>query len=394
MKKTILFAMTAILLAAFTSCSSSNELKEITPTSTEFTSGELAKQIEVVEEPCQLTYAEQDGTIATQFIKLKVKLRLTKESPELQKVDARDIDFTGLLAVATVNLVDENETKVQDLNVKSEDMLKLKKLLQGKKGDEETITFEGEFHNSKDAPKWFDQTAAFTPYLTGDVTVGDNNASSALGSFDIDGSHDMHGSVDIYPITMHLEIDGSTVKGAYYYDKKGPNAKLKLSGTNENGILDINETDENGTPTGHFKGYLRDGVFKGKFITSKGKNMSFAVTEGDVDGLSFDDDLSIDDEDNSTSSSYDDSDTSSSNSEDWDELLTSYENYVDKYISYVKKAAKGDMTALAEYPSLMEKAQEFSDKLQRAQGDMSASQWARYNKITMKMTKAAQEMQQ
>ena len=72
----------------------------------------------------------------------------------------------------------------------------------------------------------------------------------------------------------------------------------------------------------------------------------------------------------------------------------SYENYVDKYISYVKKAAKGDMTALAEYPSLMEKAQEFSDKLQRAQGDMSASQWARYNKISMKMMKAAQEMQQ
>lgn len=84
----------------------------------------------------------------------------------------------------------------------------------------------------------------------------------------------------------------------------------------------------------------------------------------------------------------------SSGSEDWDELLSSYEKYVDKYISYVKKAAKGDMTALAEYPSLMEKAQEFSDKLQRAQGDMSASQWARYNKITTKMMKAAQEMQQ
>ena len=86
-------------------------------------------------------------------------------------------------------------------------------------------------------------------------------------------------------------------------------------------------------------------------------------------------------------------DTSSSGSEDWDALLTSYEKYVDKYISYVKKAAKGDMTALAEYPSLMEKAQEFSDKLQRAQGEMSASQWARYNKITMKMANAAREMQ-
>ena len=149
--KKILFAIAAIAIVLLTSCSSSNEPKNISPTSTDFTSGELAKLIEVVDEPSQLSYAEQDGAIATQFIKLKVKLRLIKESPELRKVDARDIDFTGLLSVATVNLVDENETKVQDLEVKSEDLLKLKKLLQGEKGDEETITFEGEFHNSKDA---------------------------------------------------------------------------------------------------------------------------------------------------------------------------------------------------------------------------------------------------
>ena len=130
MKKiTLLF--TGVLLAALCSCSSSNEPKEISPTSTDFTSGELAKLIEVVDEPCQLSYVEQDGAIATQFIKLKVKLRLTKESPKLKEVDARDINFTGLLSVATVILADENETKIQDLKVKSEELLKLKKLLQG-----------------------------------------------------------------------------------------------------------------------------------------------------------------------------------------------------------------------------------------------------------------------
>ena len=177
--KKILFAIAAIAIVLLTSCSSSNEPKNISPTSTDFTSGELAKLIEVVDEPSQLSYAEQDGAIATQFIKLKVKLRLIKESPELRKVDARDIDFTGLLSVATVNLVDENETKVQDLEVKSEDLLKLKKLLQGEKGDEETITFEGEFHNSKDAPKWFSQAAAFTPYLTGDIVVENGGISTA-----------------------------------------------------------------------------------------------------------------------------------------------------------------------------------------------------------------------
>ena len=98
--KKILFAIAAIAIVLLTSCSSSNEPNNISPTSTDFTSGELAKLIEVVDEPSQLSYAEQDGAIATQFIKLKVKLRLIKESPELRKVDARDIDFTGLLSVA------------------------------------------------------------------------------------------------------------------------------------------------------------------------------------------------------------------------------------------------------------------------------------------------------
>ena len=51
------------------------------------------------------------------------------------------------------------------------------------------------------------------------------------------------------------------------------------------------------------------------------------------------------------------------------------------------------MTALTEYPSLMEKAQDLSSKLQNAHGNMSSAQWARYNKITLKMASAAKEMQ-
>ena len=47
---------------------------------------------------------------------------------------------------------------------------------------------------------------------------------------------------------------------------------------------------------------------------------------------------------------------------------------------------------MTEYPALLEKAQEFSAKMQDAQGDMTASQWARYNKITMKMANAAQNL--
>lgn len=87
------------------------------------------------------------------------------------------------------------------------------------------------------------------------------------------------------------------------------------------------------------------------------------------------------------------SSTYSSDSEDWDALLDSYEQYVDKYISLMKKAANGDMSALTEYPALLEKAQEVSERMEDAKDEMSSSQMARYMKITNKMANAAQNMQ-
>lgn len=169
-----------ILMVLLASCSSGVGPKEITPTSTEFTSGELAKYIEVVDQPSKLTFAEQDGVIATQYIQLKVKLRMSKDG--FKNVDAHDINFTGLLSVAIINLVDENGIDVQDLSIKDEDLLKLKKLLTGSEGDTEEIVFEGEYHNPDDAPEWFKQAKQFTPYLTGDVSV---ESSSEIGLIDV-----------------------------------------------------------------------------------------------------------------------------------------------------------------------------------------------------------------
>ena len=84
--------------------------------------------------------------------------------------------------------------------------------------------------------------------------------------------------------------------------------------------------------------------------------------------------------------------SSATGSEDWDALLDSYDSYVTKYIAFAKKAANGDLNAISEYAALMEKAQELSDKMSGAKGDMSASQWARYMKITARLTNAAQNM--
>ncbi|MCH5306887.1 MAG: hypothetical protein J1E37_02320 [Prevotella sp.] len=83
----------------------------------------------------------------------------------------------------------------------------------------------------------------------------------------------------------------------------------------------------------------------------------------------------------------------SSNSEDWDDILDSYEQYVDKYILYVKKIAEGDVTAMEEYPILLEKAQEFSEKISSSKSDMTTSQWTRYMKITNKMLGTAKEIE-
>ena len=382
--KQISFYITILVMVALCSCSSSNEPKEISPTSTEFTSGELAKLIEVVNEPCQISYAEKDGAIGTQYIKLKVKLKLVKESPELQNVDARDINFTELLSVATVNLVDENETNVQDLDVKSEDLLKLKKLLQGKKGDEETITFEGEFHNSDDAPKWFEQTTAFTPYLTADVIAGDGDVKSTTSSFDLEGSHDLSGVVDKYPITMHLDIDGSIVKGSYYYNKKGASAKLILLGSNEDGVLDINETDPEGTPTGHFSGKFSNGVYKGQFVTNQGKKMSFVVSENGEENSDI----------NTEDTSFDEQESSIDNEgdESVDEFLDEYEKFWKTYINYMKKLDQNNPTAMIEYAKLLQQYNSYNKKLAKIKGRMSIDQLNRINQMNLELMKEMEKI--
>ncbi len=50
------------------------------------------------------------------------------------------------------------------------------------------------------------------------------------------------------------------------------------------------------------------------------------------------------------------------------------------------------MNALADYPALMEKAEEFGSKMENTQDDMSASQWSRFMKITNKKLTAIQQM--
>lgn len=97
-------------------------------------------------------------------------------------------------------------------------------------------------------------------------------------------------------------------------------------------------------------------------------------------------------DDASAETSYDEEEPASSDGEDWDSLLDSYEEYVDMYISLLKKASAGDLSAVSEYADYLNKAQEFSKKLENSTDEMTVSQVARLSKITQKMLQAAQNM--
>ncbi len=92
----------------------------------------------------------------------------------------------------------------------------------------------------------------------------------------------------------------------------------------------------------------------------------------------------------SSYSSDDDVEVATSSDDNWDSVLDSYEEFVDNYIRLFKKAQAGDMSAMGEYATYMEKAQNLSDKLSSAKGSLSPSQVARYTKIMNKMATAAQ----
>ncbi|MGM9633260.1 MAG: hypothetical protein ACI3YA_02400 [Alloprevotella sp.] len=111
-----------------------------------------------------------DKGLVYQHISMKVKLKMIKDG--IKNVDARDISFRGDLSSASIKLIDENGNEVETLSVKSEDILKLKKLLTGSEGDTEEIVFETELCNPELAHQWYEQACKFTPYYTGGIYTG------------------------------------------------------------------------------------------------------------------------------------------------------------------------------------------------------------------------------
>lgn len=87
-----------------------------------------------------------------------------------------------------------------------------------------------------------------------------------------------------------------------------------------------------------------------------------------------------------------DADGSDTPSGDCPAAMDEYDKFVDQYVSYMKKAANGDVTALAEVSSLMSQAEKVGGELAATQGDLTVACLKKYNDINKKMTDAAMEM--
>ncbi|MBR6125581.1 hypothetical protein IKQ19_18650 [Candidatus Saccharibacteria bacterium] len=119
-------------------------------------------------------------------------------------------------------------------------------------------------------------------------------------------------------------------------------------------------------------------------------DLSLEEEEENIENTSSLSSFSNDDDSEDDGDDEDDEEIASSkNSTNWDKVLDEYESYVNQYIVLMKKAKNGDMSAMNEYAKMLEKAQNFADKLEDADDAMTTAQMARYTKITAKMTQAA-----
>jgi vacuolar-type H+-ATPase catalytic subunit A/Vma1 len=73
---------------------------------------------------------------------------------------------------------------------------------------------------------------------------------------------------------------------------------------------------------------------------------------------------------------------------DFDSVLDDYEEYVDEYIVFYKKAMSGDDAAFTEYMSMLEKAEELQKSLEISRSEMTGKQASRMLKIQQKMLNA------
>lgn len=356
MKKFKLFVLT-VLAISMAACGNGGK---INPTSKKI-NGPLGKFFEVVERD----YKINDDELSVEF------KRIAEGGPTNASWSTNPTFFVELQD-EDGNVISKESTDV----VHTQDQLEAVFSL----GEDETTSIIFKFDKAKGASKF----KVSSKWESDKEESSDTNVESVE-----DKTVDLTGNVDKYPVTMHLEINGTQVKGSYYYDKQGANAKLKLNGTNEDGIIDINETDADGTPTGHFRGKYSNGVYSGHFVTNQGKKMPFKLYEDSASNYSSDGEADFSDLDSDDTDLSIDSEGDSS----YDAFLDEYEQFWKRYMSFLKKASKSDPTAMIEYGKLLKEYNEYNKKLQQLKGHLSIDQLNRMNQMNVEMMQEMQKMQ-
>ena len=134
------------------------------------------------------------------------------------------------------------------------------------------------------------------------------------------------------------------------------------------------------------------------FKLKKGESGYIRWTIDKADGIkSFQLTSALQKEDSSNLNSNDSSidngqNVSSVGSSDYDKMLDDYEEYVNQYIIFYKKAQTGDQSALTEYPAMMEKAANLQESMEKAQNEneLNSTQVARMMRIQAKMVEGMQ----
>jgi hypothetical protein len=73
---------------------------------------------------------------------------------------------------------------------------------------------------------------------------------------------------------------------------------------------------------------------------------------------------------------------------DWNKVLDDYEALTNQYISLSKKAKNKDISAMAELPLVMGKANDVATKVKKAKGELTPEQWSRFISIQTRLAQA------
>lgn len=353
------------ILAVFASCKQSG----LTPDSTTV-SGDLSKCFTVVDREYTLTQDGDKSIVAVEFERTAEALPFELYGRTIESFSETDgfivnvgfgVEFLDKDGNVVKKIVATDVTNA----VNTKDCLSLMNLKEGEKGTIRIVLPTGE--DAKKITKFRISSA----YKVEPKTVN------------------LSGTVDKYPIQMQITFNpDGTLNGEYFYTASGSGALLEFKGEVDKDGKTVKIIEKyNDKVTGKWdlnvKSFSPSVTLGGSMVNYNNKRFVVNLSESG-------DELSSGNSSYGDVESYSDGDDSvSSGANNIDAVLDKYDRYVTQYISLIKKAANGDVSALSEYADLMETADELADELTNMKGEMTSAQLARFQKILNRFSSAA-----